>query len=138
MRLVTFPDLCKACLEGLWLSLLQRVNLIEGVHEECIWTPASFSPFPGHWKKRLEVQLIPLARLRVEPISATETFTIIWTKDGQVLEDFTNKTRIEVDDGEALGTFSIDVKFATEEVRKDPHGRLTSRTEYTISHRCRS
>ena len=134
MRQVTYPNFCKACLEGLWLSLLRHVNLIDDVNEKCVWL--SPSPASGRWKKTLEIQLVPLAHLRAEPVSTSEAFTIIWTKDGQVLEGFTNKTRIEIDHGKALGIYRIHVEFATEEVRKDPHGYLTSGREYVISKRC--
>jgi hypothetical protein len=138
MRLVTYPNFCKACSEGLWLSLLQRIDLLDDVNEGCIWTPASSTSSLGHWKKRLNVQLVPLAHLRVEPVSSAESFTITWSKDGQIIERFENETSMEMNDGAALGTFSIDVTFRTEEVRKDPHGHLISNREYTISKRCGS
>jgi hypothetical protein len=136
MRLVTYPNLCKACLEGLWLSLLRRVNLIDDVREECIWTPAPSPSTSGLWIRRLEIKLVPLAQFRLEPVSATETLTITWSKDGQVLESLSNKTRIDIDGRVSTGTFRVDVKFATDEVRKDPDRRLTSIGEYTITMRC--
>jgi hypothetical protein len=89
-----------------------------------------------HWKKTLELSLIPLAHFRSGPTSVTESYTIIWIKDGRVLETFTNKTLLELDNEDALGTYTLDVKFSTDEVKKDTDGVLTAGGEYTVTDEC--
>ncbi|OSX57195.1 hypothetical protein POSPLADRAFT_1050237 [Postia placenta MAD-698-R-SB12] len=123
MRIVTTPNFCKVCLEGLWLSLLRRVDLIDSFRVGCVETTSDTpSPAPDakKWKRTLEVDLVPLAQFREEGIDGDESYTITWLKDREVLEAFTNKTRVEVDDNElALGSYIVDVQFTTPEVRVD-------------------
>ena len=136
MRVVTSPNLCKVCLEGLWLSLLRRVDLIDDIREACVLEPLTYNPKVQHWKKSLEISLVPLAHLRSNPVPITESYTIHWMKDGRILETFTNKTRMEVCNEDAIGTYIIDVEFRTDEVRKDTKGLLTAGGEYTITSKC--
>jgi hypothetical protein len=135
MRDVKKVDFCKVCMEGLWLSLLRQVNLLEEVREGCQWL---FDPkWPdGRWQKTLDIVLVPLAQFREDSIDTTESYTIIWRKDSKILPEFTNKTRILLDDDISLGTYKIEVKFATEEVRVDSDGLLKMVSEYTVEDRC--
>lgn len=136
MRVVTSPDFCKACIEGLWLSLLRHVDLIDGVSQGCLWRLASDANRRGHWKRTLDVELVPLAQFRMSAISAVESYAITWTKDGKILEAFTNKTTIEVDDEVGPGTYTVNVKYSTDEVRSDTEGSLTSGGEFNVTRRC--
>jgi hypothetical protein len=140
MRAVTSPNFCKVCIEGLWLSLLSRVNFIDDVHEGCQWHSTESPNSKGHWKRTLEIHLVPLAQFRDDrdaaSIKAAESYTITWSKGGKALEMFTNKTRLELDDETAVGTYTIDVKYATDEVRVDKDGLLISGGDYTVAKRC--
>ncbi|KAK7689832.1 hypothetical protein QCA50_006471 [Cerrena zonata] len=60
MRIVTTPNFCKACLEGLWHSLLRRVDLIDDIVTDCEIAPG----FPTTWKRTLDLKLVPLAQFR--------------------------------------------------------------------------
>ena len=137
MRTVTTPNFCKVCLEGLWLSLLRRVNLIDGIKEDCQERTMG-EDTPARWVKTIEAQLIPLAHLRfdVQASAARESYTIIWRKDGQILDSFTNKTVLEIDDHLIPANYSLSVGFETEEVRRDDDGVLQSRQDLIISERC--
>jgi hypothetical protein len=128
MRIVTTPNFCKVCLEGLWLSLLKRVDLIDNIHEGCQWE--------GTWKKTLDLRLVPLADFREIPVDVKESFSISWTKDGEVLDAFTNQTSIILEDGDAVGRYVVDVKFGTEEVRVDREELLTARAGYIVDKTC--
>jgi len=110
MRTVTFPNLCKVCLETLWINLLKDLAFVDNFKESCKM---------GHTStlKVLELDLLPLANLRKIPIVPKEAYTITWEKDGQVLSQFTNKTKAEIEDAKSLGVYTIYVKFSTEEVR---------------------
>ncbi|KAH9950639.1 IgA peptidase M64-domain-containing protein [Amylocystis lapponica] len=137
MRIVTTPNFCKVCLEGLWLSLLRRVDFIDDMRSTCVWEVVDPSPVrgAGTWKRMLELDLVPVAHLREEPVAQKENYAITWTKDGAVMEAFTNKTQIEVD-GDVIGTYAVDVHFDTEEVRVDVDGLLASRGEYIVARKC--
>lgn len=166
MRIVTSPNFCKACIEvlhspvfrrydlisnalsikGLWLSLLQHVNLVDNVVENCVLSTASHDDDVGSWKKTLTAQLVPLGQFResgslssyAHDYAAKESYTITWTKDGKLLPAFTNSTVLEIDndDDEAMGTYTIDVTYTTDEVLEDKNGLLTSGGEYTVSKKC--
>jgi hypothetical protein len=110
MRSVTFPNLCKVCLETLWINLLKDLAFVDNIKESCEQRRTSML-------KVLELDLLPLANLRKIPIAPKEAYTITWEKDGQVLSHFTNKTRAEIEDDKSLGDYTIYVKFSTDEVR---------------------
>jgi hypothetical protein len=137
MRAVTTPNFCKVCLEGLWLSLLRRVNLIDGIKEDC-QERTTGDDTPARWVKTIEAQLIPLAHLRYDTQASAvrESYTIIWHKDGQILDKFTNKTVLEIDDDQILANYSLLVSFATNEVRRDDDGVLQSRQDLIVLKRC--
>ena len=131
MRIVTTPNFCKVCAEGLWLALLKRVDLIDDVVAGCVQDDES-----GHWTRTLDAQLVPLAELREHAVAPAESYTITWSKDGKVLDAFTNKTRLEVPDADAAGEYTLDVTYATEEVIIDKDGLLSSGGEFTITESC--
>jgi hypothetical protein len=133
MRDVRKATLCKVCTEGLWLSLLNQVDFIDDILEGCQWT---WDKDGGLWQKTLEVVLVPLAHLRKEGATASESYTIMWRKDGKLLTNFTNRTKIEIDDEISLGIYKIEVRFATEEVRVDNDGLLVTSGEFEVSTRC--
>ncbi len=139
MRVVTTPDFCKACTEGLWLSLLKRVNLIDNLTESCIRVTSS-----SDWVKSLTIDLVPLAHLRLpdsvvqregETIN-NEAYAITWTKDGVVQDEFTNQTSISIFDSSSLGKYVVSVQFYTDEVRVDKDGLLKSSLEYDVTRSC--
>ncbi|KAJ7810561.1 IgA peptidase M64-domain-containing protein [Mycena leptocephala] len=114
MRQVTTPNFCKACLEAYTI-------------EESCSTHADPSV------STLTLRLVPLAQLRATAVlGLDESYTITWSKDGAVLPGLTNKTQVDV----APGTYSVDVKYSTTEVRVDPKNLLTARMEYTVSKTC--
>jgi hypothetical protein len=124
MCTVTKPNFCKVCLEGLWLSLLKRVNLIDDFITTC-----------KHDRRRsFEVNLVPLAEFREGPVSSQESYRITWLKDGEVLPQFAGMTHIDV--GDEVGTYSVEVQFSTEEVRVDKDGLLGASRSYTVAETC--
>ena len=131
MRQVTTPNFCKVCIEGLWTSLLRRVDLIDDVVTEC-------STSAGSDKVNLtaDLQLVPLASLRTDAVAPEESYTILWTKDGELLSRFTNKTQLIVEDADADAVYTVDVTFTTEEVRVDKEGLLSSHRDIAVSERC--
>ncbi|KAG5719244.1 hypothetical protein E4T56_gene13390 [Termitomyces sp. T112] len=139
MRLVTTPDFCKVCIEGLWLSLLRRVNLIDGINEGCEQgaSRSSESSTSG-WIKILDLKLVPLAQFREPQSRVNESYTIKWWKDHKLLTEFTNQTRLIINGLDAIGTYLINVTFATDEVRLDKDKLLTTSYTYQISTVCDS
>lgn len=115
MRQVTTPNFCKVCIEGLWLSLLRRVDLIDDVATAC-----------GGGGLTAELALVPLAQFRADAVAPAESYSVVWTRDGEVLHEFTNQTRLVVEKVKEGAVYAVDVAFATEEVRKDKDGLLKS------------
>lgn len=128
MRMVTTANFCSVCLEGLWLSLLERVDLIDGLAAGCATNAA------GKPTRTLEASLVPLAHLRDDDVGKEEAYIIKWLKNGVELEGFQNQTHIEV--GNEEGTFEVVVQFETEEVRLDKAGYLSSHAAVTVTGQC--
>jgi hypothetical protein len=125
MRTLANPNFCNVCLEGLWGSLLKRVDLIQDLRVTC----------PESSGRVVEVNLVKLAQFRESPIESAESYTIVWTRNGRVLEALTNLTKVELSDAE--GTYHVDVAYAVDQVRSDPRGYLhASRTFDVTPHAC--
>jgi hypothetical protein len=121
MRSVVKPNFCKVCLEELWLSLLRRIDLIEDLRLTC----------SGPDIKIVEVDLVKLAQFREQPIKSAESYAIKWLRDGQVLEKFTNRTKVELES--TTGTYRVDVAYAIDEVRLDPKGYLRASRTFDVA-----
>ena len=80
-----------------------------------------------------------MRELSVELIDLTDRGTYItsWSRDGLPLPEWANATKIELPDVYALGEYSIDIRFVTEEIRADPHGYSTGYSDFTVRHHCR-
>ncbi|GLB38192.1 putative igA Peptidase M64 [Lyophyllum shimeji] len=135
MRIVTSPNFCKVCIEGLWLSLLKRVSLIDDVKEGC--EQGISSDGSAVWVKTIDVQLVPLAQFREARVSH-ESYTIKWWKDRKLLEEFADKTRVEIPASDAPGIYSIGVTLTTDEVRVDKDKLLSAGVKYHVTSTCSS
>jgi len=138
MRVVTSPNFCKVCLEGLWLSLLRRVDFIDDVVEDCEWRADLEGPSSsGTWVKVINLHLLPLAQFRSasQEYSPSESYTITWTRAGRVIQEFTNQTRLEIDNEHAVGSYTIKVKFASDEIRAESP-LLVSDLKYNVIRKC--
>jgi hypothetical protein len=127
MRVVTSQSFCSVCLEGLWLSLLKRVSLIDDI--SVTLPDGDITP-----KDLVVVQLtlVPFGELRppIRDIS-TEFYTVVWEKDGVPLPQFANSTKITLNEN-VPGTWRVIVKLHTSEVKVDLDGLLESRAEFHI------
>ncbi|KAF8158494.1 IgA peptidase M64-domain-containing protein [Crassisporium funariophilum] len=128
MRVVTSPNFCKVCSEKLWLYLLKKVDFIDDITETC-------EQRSGSWVKVLDLQLLPVAHLRKTLVTPKESYTITWKKDGEHISEFTNLTRVEIDDETSVAKYTIKVKFATEEIRI-PSKSLVSGVHYNVKTKC--
>ncbi|KAF9562648.1 hypothetical protein CPC08DRAFT_735102 [Agrocybe pediades] len=137
MRAVATPNFCKACIETLWLKLLRNITFIDGIQESCEkgLLAGSSEQARVELKKVISLDLLPLANLRITPITPNETYSIVWKKDEHVLERFTNKTRVEIDDKVSVGNYSVRVQFWTEEVRVDSPV-LKSEVNFEVASSC--
>lgn len=124
MRMVTTPNFCKVCMEGLWLALLSRVKLIESFTNKCEGT--------GH---RFDLQLVPFAQWRGNPIPE-EKYLIEWTRNGTILPQFANQVNIKVPFSEEIGTYSAKVELKTPEVKVDTKRRLSDSRTVQIIKNC--
>ncbi|KAI5831700.1 hypothetical protein K523DRAFT_409564 [Schizophyllum commune Tattone D] len=134
MRLVTAPGFCNVCLESLWLTLLARVDLIDGVDEVCTTRANEVQEgehaAAGHDEHTLSIRLISLGQLRGVDIGVKERYSVNWSKDGVAVDELTDKLTVSV--GEDETNWQVNVTYLTEEVRKDEDGRTrASRTVKT-------
>jgi len=123
MRTVANANFCNVCLEGLWRSLLKRVDLIQDLRITC--------PEPS--SRVVRVDLVKLAQFREQPVESAESYTITWTRDWRVLEELTNLTEVDLSD--AGGTYRVDVAYAVDEVRFDPRGYLHASRTFDVTPR---
>ncbi|TDL28252.1 hypothetical protein BD410DRAFT_782226 [Rickenella mellea] len=131
MRTVTSPNFCEVCVEGLWLSLLERVDLIDDVQTRCHMAHS------GVVQRMIDVSLVPLAQYRANDGGTGgnhEAYVVKWSTDGRELPMFENQTTIAVDN--LPGSYTVEVHFITDEVRLDPYGYLTSVVDITIPGVC--
>ncbi|RPD56113.1 hypothetical protein L226DRAFT_509855 [Lentinus tigrinus ALCF2SS1-7] len=128
MRLVTTPNFCKVCTEGLWHALLRRVTLIDTLTVGC-------APSGPSGERTLDLALVPLAHLRARPVDVEESYEVTWVRDGVEVREWKNQTSV-VDAGDALGSYAVQVRYWTEEVRVDPDRLLESEVEYVVTTRC--
>ncbi|KZP26330.1 hypothetical protein FIBSPDRAFT_732610 [Athelia psychrophila] len=131
MRAVTTPNLCNVCLEGLWHSLLKRVDLIDDITDGCTRSEGS-----AEWSRTLELRLLPLAQFRDGGLISGESYSVLWKKDGKLLDEYTNQTRLSLPDGTAQGKYAVEVEFTTKEVRVDTDALLTAKAEHIIDSPC--
>lgn len=119
---------------------------MDDVEMGCKWS----NTWPTRRLRTLDLKLLPLAEFREDWLlsEATsskklpkESYSIRWYKDGTELDEYKDLTHVEMDDsGEegAMGVYSIEVKFSTEEVRVDGQGLLRSKGDFFVEERCRN
>jgi hypothetical protein len=106
--------------------------LIDEIQETCSHTDSGVSV------KTLVLNLVPLAqyRLNAKEDKNRESYTILWRRNNKILHEFTNRTRLEVDGENAVGEYTVDVKFTTDEVRVDKDNLLTAVAHHNITKNC--
>jgi len=127
MRVTTTPNFCAVCIEGLWLSLLKRVDLIDRVQIACMRDPVA-----GTLECTLDIGLVPIGQFRQEALGIQEGYTIEWRKDGARIDGAANQTTLVLRGHDSSGVFDVDVEFVTEEVRLDSDGLLKSHRTFIV------
>ncbi|KAH8822575.1 IgA peptidase M64-domain-containing protein [Flagelloscypha sp. PMI_526] len=104
MRVVTSPDFCKACIEGLWLSVLRNISFIDDVSIRELSTE----------KVDVQLILIPLAQFGIGE-RPEEVYTITWfNNDGEPLASWANQTSAVLE--RSMTNFAVELKFWTAQV----------------------
>ena len=131
MRQVVYPNFCPVCIEGLWLHLLKRVDLIDDISVTC--------PFAPNQPISVGVELLQLAHLRKpeeKHLGGKESYSILWKHDGVVVDSWTNSTIIEIRPNDVGGHWEVVVEFSTPEVRKDEQGYLLGQRNFNLMDVC--
>ena len=131
MRQVVYPNFCPVCVEGLWLHLFKRVDLIDSISVTCPSVPGE--PIS------LGLELLSLAHLRKPEeghLRNKESYAIIWKRDGVTVDPWTNSTIIEVQPVDAGGRWEVSVEFSTPEVRRDERGYLLAQRSFNLVDMC--
>ena len=122
MRNTYRPDFCNACLEGLWLSLLDDLSLLDNVTQAA----------QADGSTNVTLALLPLAEHRQVPNPHAEAYTVLWygADENAVLEEWTNRTSALL--GPEVAEFGVEVRFHTEQVRVDSKGVLVEKERFTV------
>lgn len=112
-----FPAFCPVCLEGLTLSLLGRVSLIESTQTKC--PPLGRRHISSH------------ASISINLLNMTDaTYTVQWFQGDIELNAFENKTTLEVPVSSLQPEWITEDEMYTARVRLSlPHVRLEGREE---------
>jgi hypothetical protein len=121
MRSMYSVDFCDACIEGLWMSLLGPLSLIDNVTQVAQPDGAT----------NVTLELLPLAQFRDVP-NDRESYTIFWygADEEEVLEEWTNQTTALF--GPGIAEFGVEVKFSTTQIRIDTAGVTVESERYAI------
>ncbi|GAO49400.1 hypothetical protein SAICODRAFT_100589 [Saitoella complicata NRRL Y-17804] len=122
MRNMSRPTLCKPCVEGLWRSLMSRVDLIESVKIMTSKDEVSVSLRTMHFGKFRE------DRNRI----VGEELKVSWYRDNVRLPQFDDEFSVSGTSEHMWGNWAIEVELLTPEVRSDPNGYLKSETYFSI------
>jgi hypothetical protein len=126
MRNMSSPHFCVVCLEGMWLHLLSRISLIDGVDVT-----------KENKSARVVLRALPLAHLRAGSggarSSSAERYEVTWTLNGKEQPELKDKFEWVLPLDVAAGQWHVKVHFVTPEVRYDPKGYTTSTQSFTIS-----
>jgi len=131
MRLVTSPNFCSPCIEGLWLSLFRRVGLIDTFG-------GAAHPPDDHLDKNhtvITLGFLSLGQFRGQDQdedpdleSPKEHVSVTYSKleDEKKYPEFQDSSEFVIKEEDYGKWFRADVQFHTEEVRNDPHNTLTN------------
>ncbi|KAI1378590.1 IgA peptidase M64-domain-containing protein [Hypoxylon crocopeplum] len=122
MRDTYSANFCDACIEGLWLSLLSGLSLVDNVTQ--VAQPDGST--------NVTLGLIPLAQFRQVPNPHEEAYTILWygADEDVVLEEWTNSTSALIEPG--VTEFGVEVSFSSEQIRVDNDGVLVLKERYVV------
>ncbi|CAG9993074.1 unnamed protein product [Clonostachys byssicola] len=115
MRTMHSPDFCQPCIEGLWISLLRNLALVDNVTKVA----------DGSGSTNVTLDLLPLAQFREQP-RPTESYIISWiAPNGTKLSQWDNKTSALLSSD--LAEVNVEIEFSTTQVRVDEAGVLKHR-----------
>lgn len=113
MRNMSSHSFCPVCLEGLWLSLLSRLTLIDSVNIDCKSTDAVL----------VSLKLLPLAQFRTTGLvdEGSEVYSIKWSRNGLHVKDLDEMTDTSLSlppSADQIDKWQASVTFTTLKVRK--------------------
>jgi len=121
MRNMSSPVFCPVCQETIWIQFFKRVSLIDNL---------TITDVPPN-AVAVSVGLLPLGEQRDDPVPG-ESLTISWYQNNQLVPALNNLILWTQLRSSATGSWRVQVKFTTLEVRSDPTNLLTSSKTFTI------
>ncbi|KAI1384424.1 IgA peptidase M64-domain-containing protein [Hypoxylon trugodes] len=122
MRNTYSANFCSACMEGLWLSLLGKLSLVDNVTQ--VAQPDGST--------NATLNLLPLAELRQVPNPHQEAYSILWygADENTPLGEYTNSSSALIESG--VAEFGVEVRFWTEQIKVDKAGVLVKKERFTV------
>ena len=121
MRNMYSVDFCDACVEGLWLNLLEPISFFDHVNKTK----------QADGSTNVTVDLLALAEFR-ETETYDEAYSILWYGDDAdvPVDEFTNSTTAVF--GPDVGRYGVEVGFWTSRIRSYPYGVPAKREWYVV------
>lgn len=119
MRNMTSVEFCEVCKENLWLRFFSRMNAIDEVKVNQEGDKVS-----------VEAVFVKIGQFRTPRIEG-ENFEIKWTRGGRPVPELDGKHQWSMAD--ARGSWTVNAKFVTKEVRMDPRNVLSFSRSFSIN-----
>jgi len=125
MRNMSSPDFCVVCLEGMWMNLLGRMELIDNV---------AVTVDKEEGAVLVQLNAVPLAQLRTGGPLPGEKYTVSWAHNNVVRPDLQDV--FEWKEAFALnpqGNWQVRLQYITTEIRSDPNGHTQSTKPFVVN-----
>lgn len=121
MRNMSSDIFCVVCLEGMWMNLLSRLNLIDDL-----------TVVPSDGSVTVTLKALLLGQLRPGGPLPGERYEVRWTQGTTVRSDLQNKFGWTLPRNEVTGQWSVHIQYITTEIRSDPRGFTTDTRSFRI------
>jgi len=121
MRNMTNPEFCNVCREGMWHQFLTRISLVDGVEIGSTTNP--------DFTRTVTLNTLQLGQLRAPGTEIEgESLEIRWLFQGTEQPQFQDQFQINA----SSGSWSVEVRFITPEVRHDPDSLLVDSETFNV------
>ncbi len=122
MRNMTSTKFCAVCEENLWLQFFRRMNCIDTVRVEN----------EGN-NVKVSAVMVKIGQFRQGGPLDGEKFTFRWLRNNQHQADLDDKHEWTRPQNDARGSWTVESKYVSIEIRNDPSNVSTFRRTFSIN-----